>query len=171
MSSLLSNQAHSAKPAHRRRIIIITALIALILSIMPLPAGMQIARPDWPLLLLVYWVIYLPHRVGVGSAWLLGLLEDVAKGALLGQYALGYALVAFSVMMFYRRIRVFPLPQQALLVGALSILPLSLALWIYGLTGIPTDGLEFWWPVITTALAWFIVQPILSALHRHYKIT
>lgn len=171
MSSLLSNQPQSAKPAHRRRVIIFTALAALILSIMPLPVEMQMARPDWPLLLLIYWVLYLPHRVGVGSAWLVGLLEDVAKGALLGQYALGYALVTFSVMMFYRRIRVFPRPQQALLVGALCILPLSLSLWIHGLTGIPTGGLEFWLPAVTSVLAWFIVHPVLAALHRHYKIT
>ncbi len=171
MSSVLSGQDSIPKAANRRRMVLLTLVLSIIFSIMPLPDVLNTWRPEWVAVVLIYWVMHLPHRFGVGSAWLIGLLTDATTGALLGQHAFGYALIAFFVLMFYRRIRVFPLIQQALIVGFMTVLPLSISLWVMGITGINTGGVSYWAPVLSSSLLWLILSPLLVALHRHFKIS
>ncbi len=79
-------------------VIILTLLMALILTILPLPDWAQMLRPQWYTLVLIYWVLALPLRVGVGIGWLVGIQVDVMTGTLLGQHALSLALIAISPM-------------------------------------------------------------------------
>ena len=111
----------AADRRNSRWLVWFTFAVALVLSIMPLPASVAVWRPDWPAIVLIYWVMMQPRSYGVGIGWLFGLLEDVARGALLGQYAFGYALVAFLTLSFYRRIRVFPDWQQAFVVMTMIV--------------------------------------------------
>ena len=95
----------------------VTVVLALLLLVMPLPAAVNLFRPDWPLLVLTYWVLALPHRISIGTAFVFGFLVDVMVGTILGVNALGYSVVAFIVAANYAKIRNFSILQQSLLIG------------------------------------------------------
>ena len=96
-------------------------LLAVVLLEM-LPSGRHPAAPDLLALVLVFWNVHQTRRVGVGVAFMFGLLMDVHDGALLGQHALAYTLLAYAATTIHRRLLWFDLPSQAL-----QILPLFLA--------------------------------------------
>ena len=104
-------------------IIVLTFLAAMILSIMQMPDGVPAelgyVRPDWVALVLIYWVIALPHRVGVVTAWVMGLMMDILIGSLIGQHALGYIIIVYIAASLYQRLRMFSVWQQAAVLFAL----------------------------------------------------
>jgi rod shape-determining protein MreD len=141
-------------------------LIALMLVIVPLPAALAAYRPEWVLLVLVYWCLALPTRVGVGVSWLAGLCVDVLTGSLLGEHGLGYALVAFLVVKLHQRIRVYPGWQQAGVVLLLLLLNQLACLWVLGITGRAPDGLL---PYLVPSLLGMLLWPWLFGLMRFYR--
>ena len=72
----------------------LTLLLGMVLSVLPLPdfvpPELGFVRPDWVAMVLIYWILALPHRVGLITAWIAGLGMDVLLGTLLGQHALSY---------------------------------------------------------------------------------
>lgn len=95
--------------------------LALLLMVVPLPDGMDLARPYVLAMLLCYWLLETPDRVGLGTAFLAGLAADLVAGTLLGEQALRLVVMAFLVQRFRARLRFFPLWQQALAVFALLV--------------------------------------------------
>jgi len=77
--------------------------------------------PDFVALVLAFWCVRQPRLVGLGAGWVLGLLNDVGNGVLMGQHALAYSLLAFASITLSRRILWFPLWGQALHVAALLL--------------------------------------------------
>lgn len=148
----------------------LSVAFALVLSIMPLPDSLTWWRPEWPALVIFYWAMTAPRRYGVGVGWLIGLLEDVARGALLGQYALGYALIAFLTLSFYRRLRVFPVWQQAFVLLTVTVLHLSLSLWVRGVSGEDIGGWRYWAPALSTMLVWPFAYLVLRRVTDIYKV-
>ena len=67
-------------------IILLSFIIAFILSMVPLPQILQIVRPEFVTIVLIYWAIAVPNRIGVGIGWITGLIYDVSTDALLGQH-------------------------------------------------------------------------------------
>ena len=100
----------------------LTLFVAFMLTIMPLPEWAIEFRPDWVTLVLVYWAMALPARVGVTIAWFAGLMLDVSHGAILGQHALGLMLVIYIVHIQHQRLRVVSLVQQAIVIFFLLLL-------------------------------------------------
>ena len=141
-------------------------MIALILTIIPFPEWARPYRPEWILLVLLYWTIALPNNVGVGVAWGVGLLVDVLRGTLLGHHALGFALTAYIALRFHQRIRTYPLHQQAFFIALFMIPYMTVALWIEGLRGQDPDTIAYWAPVLTSALFWPWVFLILRSTRR-----
>ena len=90
----------------------LTLLAALAVHLLPL--GAHAAMPDLMALVIVFWVVHQPRRVGIVTAFLLGLVMDVLEGALLGQHALAYTLMAFAAGVMHRRLSWFSLPEQML---------------------------------------------------------
>lgn len=97
-----------------------TLIAALAFQLLPL--GRHAALPDLLAVVLVFWNVHQPRRVGVGVAFLFGLLVDVHQGALLGQHALAYTLLSFVAITIHRRVLWFGLLEQAL-----QIVPLFFA--------------------------------------------
>ena len=151
-------------------IIILTFIAAMVLTVIPMPEWMALFRPEWVALTLLYWCIALPLRVGVGSAFILGLLMDVLKGALLGQHALALAIIAFLANKVHQQIRVYPVWQQALSIMALIILYMMLVLWINGIIDYKTHNWLYWLPAISSTLLWPWVYIILRDLRRHFGV-
>ena len=97
----------------------VSLLVALLLGLLPLPALLQGMRPYWLALVLAYWVMEAPDRVGLGMAFLVGLVADLVLGSLLGEQALRLVVMTFILQRFRARLRFFPMSQQALAIGAL----------------------------------------------------
>ena len=89
--------------------------------LLPVPPVLQPLRPYWLALVLAYWVIEEPDRVGLGFAFLVGLVADLVVGSLLGEQALRLVVITFILQRFRARLRFFPMSQQALAIGALLL--------------------------------------------------
>jgi rod shape-determining protein MreD len=140
-----------------------TLVAALVLTILPLPVWADELRPQWVTLVLIYWCLALPRRIGVFTGFLVGIAHDVVSGALLGEHALALSVVAYLAGELHRRIRAYPLWQQAVAVWLLLLVERLLSLWVLGATGQPTPTLTFWLPTLVGVLLW----PLLSlALDR-----
>ncbi len=152
------------------KIITFTIIIALLLSELPLPAMIAPFQPEWVILVLIYWAMALPERIGIGIAWFIGLLVDVLRDTLLGQYALAFALTIFIVLRLYQRIRNFPLGQQMISIFIIMIIHSALVVWIKALTGTPAGFSMIITPAILSALFWPLVYFILRNVRRTYYI-
>jgi len=99
--------------------IFMTLLVALFLDM--IPVGRLPGVPDFVALILAFWCVREPFKVGMGAAFVLGIVMDVASASVMGQHSLAYVLLAFAATGLSRRILWFPLARQAL-----HILPLLL---------------------------------------------
>lgn len=126
---------------------------SLLVLVVPLPAGFDLARPYLLAMLVCYWLLEAPGQVGLGVAFVAGLAADLVSGTLLGEQALRLVVLAFLVQRFRARLRFFPLWQQALAVFALLLNDRLIALAIRLASG---DGVGPWgtWlsPVVGFAL-------------------
>jgi len=143
--------------------ILLTLLIGLLANIAPASPAVAAFRPDFVALVLLYWCIQEPRYVGVGTAWVVGLLMDVAEATLFGQHALAYAVLAFAADYFRRRVLRFPLWQQAVQVAALLALCSALVLLVRIVGGSPIPGWTYAAPPFVGALLW----PLLSVLLQY----
>jgi rod shape-determining protein MreD len=151
-------------------VILLSFIFALLLTIIPLPLWVDRFRPDWLGLVLIYWCMALPQRVGVGTGWVMGLFLDAAKGTLLGQHALALAVVAFLTLKTYRRVRVLPLWQQSFSILVFLGLNQLLVFWINGIIGYPPRDLWYLGPAVGGMLLWPWVFIILRDLRRRFHI-
>jgi rod shape-determining protein MreD len=151
-------------------IILFSMLLALIASIIPMPLQVDAYRPDWVLVVLVYWGIALPNRVNVVSAWMMGFLLDVLLGSTLGVHAAAMALSVYIATVNYQKIRNFSVWQQALIVGVIAALYHLLVFWMQRFL---TDAVflpSYLYPVATTILLWPWAFLLLRKIRRHFKI-
>ena len=142
---------------HANSTIILSIVAAMICRAIPLPREMLIFNPDWILLVVIYWCLIAPERFGIGSSWFVGLLTDVLTGQLLGQYALAYAIVAYITVRLHRRLRVFPVSQQILIVLFLLLLSNLLIFWSQNVQGTPRMGPIYLAPPLVGALTWPLI--------------
>ncbi|HUO80167.1 MAG TPA: rod shape-determining protein MreD [Steroidobacteraceae bacterium] len=139
-------------------------LVALVLSAVPLPHVLDLLRPDFLLLIVVWFALMLPRAGGLSAAWTAGLALDAFHGVVLGENALAFVVVAFLVHRFHLRMRMYPLSQQGIVVFLLLLLYQFLLFWIDGVTGHPVNALVRWLPVLTGALLWPVLTGFLGRL-------
>lgn len=147
-------------------VILATVLVALALAIVPLPNVLAPLRPDWVVLVVIYWMLTNPGRFSMLSAMFLGLLLDTLSGALLGQHALALLVVAYFTQSFSLRIRVFPIVQMSLTVMVLIIVYQFFLFWIDGMTGRQVPLIDRWAPAIGAALVWPFILASFDGLRR-----
>lgn len=150
--------------------VIATIIVALMLTVVPLPDRADPFRPDWVALILIYWAMMLPRTWSVGSAWVVGLLLDVAQGTILGQHALALSILVFVTIRFHLLMRVFPLQQLTATIFALLALYQFLLFWINGVAGIDVDAVVYWAPVITGTILWPFVMMLLSGVRMRVQL-
>lgn len=122
------------------------------LAINLMPLGRVVWTPDLLMVLLVFWGVHQPLRIGMGVAFVLGLCMDVAQSALLGQHALAYTVLSFAAIAIHRRLLWYSVPSQAL-----QVLPLfALAHAIELLLRLVSGGLFPGW--------WIFLAPLLEAV-------
>ncbi len=152
------------------RIGFITIIGAFMLAIMPLPDWAAGFRPDWVTLVLIYWAMAMPTRIGVTVAWFTGLLLDVSYGTLMGQHAIGMVLVIYVIHIQHQRLRVASLLQQAIVIFVLLLVKQLLTLWVDGMLGRAPDSWLYFMPTITSTLLWPWTYLILRDLRRKFSI-
>ncbi|HET8940532.1 MAG TPA: rod shape-determining protein MreD [Rudaea sp.] len=145
--------------------------LCYLLQLMPLPHALLAFKPFWLALVLLYWALESPDRVGLGLAFALGLFGDALAGGLLGEHALRLCVFCFIVLRFRSRLRFFPMWQQALAVFALLLNDRILLLMIRASAGEPLPPLEFWWAPIAGMVAWpwvfLLLDDLRSRLRAH----
>ncbi|QIL89772.1 rod shape-determining protein MreD [Microbulbifer sp. SH-1] len=156
--------------AHNRWFILLTFIVALLLAVMPLPTNWLWFRPSFCALLVIFWITRMPENLGVGFAWLMGLLEDLVTGSVLGAHALSLGVIAYFSLLTYRRTRAFNPGQQLMWVFVLVGINQLLGNWVHGLAGKTVPGLTFLWPALTTALLWPLVTPWLAGMASRLRV-
>ena len=147
-------------------VIYASLVVALILMILPLPDWAQMYRPNWMALVLIYWSMALPERVGLWFAFFSGIVLDTSLGTLLGQHTLALVIVIFFNLNFYQRIRVLSLAQQAIYVFALLLINQVVVAWVEGIMGRPTPLLAYFGAPLVGMLIWPWVFVILRDIRR-----
>ena len=156
--------------AHNGIIILLSLLVALVASIMPLPLSIDAFRPDWVLTVLLYWCLALPNRVNVITAWFMGFLLDVLLGSILGVHAAAMALCVYIITGNYQKIRNFSLWQQALVVGVISALYHLLVFWLQRFLTDIVFLPSYLYPVLTTVVLWPWAFLLLRKTRHHFNI-
>ena len=153
-----------------RWVIVASFVLALLLTMLPLPDWAAVFRPEWVTLVLIYWCMALPGRVSIGWAWGVGLMLDVTLGSLLGLHALSLSIVAYLTIKLYQRIRVYPLGQQSLAVLVLVAMNQLLNLWILGIIGSTPGSWTYWLPSLSSAILWPWLFIVLRGSRRHFRV-
>lgn len=150
--------------------IIMSLFVALMLTIVPLPEHAAIYRPQFAMLVLIYWVLLLPHRVGVGTAWCVGLLMDVLLGGVLGEYALAFSIVAYLTYRVHTRMRMFPVVQQTFFAMGMVAIAQVLVAWINYLAGARYHFSLHLVTVLTSAICWPLVYFVLNSVQSKFAV-
>ncbi len=157
---------------HRGGLVIFFSIfIALVLAILPMPETMQSYRLQWTTLVLIYWCLAIPERVGVGFSFLTGIMLDIITGSLLGQHAMSLSIIAFVTVKTHQRIRVFPPWQQALFVIALLLLDRMLQVWVDGAIGRPGKDVGFWIAPLLGGVLWPWLFIIMRDIRRRFHVS
>ena len=148
--------------------LMLSVLVALILTVLPLPPWLDVVRPAFLVLTVIYWSVNAPRAGGLAIGFFAGLLLDVFQGPVLGEHALALSLITYIAVREHQRIRSKPAIQQALIVFAALILYEVVLFMIDGWTGNPVTSPLRWVHPVTGALLWPPVAAILSygAGHR-----
>ncbi|NKB64805.1 MAG: rod shape-determining protein MreD [Gammaproteobacteria bacterium] len=164
-------RSSGSRAPRRSGVIIFTIVIALLLNLTPYPDWMENARPDWVTLVLFYWCLALPNRVGVGWGWVVGIILDVLYYSILGQHAIGKAFVALIAVIAHRRMRMYHLWQQCVVVFLVSCADIACTLWIYRITNNTGIELVYWTSALTTALLWPVIYTILRFVRQRIGVS
>jgi len=146
-------------------IVLLTAIVGLVLSILPLPSWLTVVRPAFLVLVVLYWSTMTPYVAGLTLGFLCGLALDVFQGSLLGEHALALSLVTYLAVRLNLIMRAKPLFEQSLYVFA-ALLIYELLLWVIdGWTGRSLSSPLRWVHTAVGALLWPIVAGVLGRFH------
>jgi len=148
------------------RPLLISILLALVFSFVPLrgPAGFW--RPLLLMLVVVYWLLAEPHRLGIGFAWLCGLLHDLLTGGIPGQQALALAVCAYVLQLSGQRLRHFSLWHHTVLVALLATLHQLVVVFVNLVLGRDAQHWYMFYAIASTTLLWPLAARLLRRLQR-----
>lgn len=145
---------------------IVTSIIAaLLLNGLPWQGFGLMMRPDFVAMLLLYWCMHKPMRIGIGLAWAVGIFADVADASLFGQHALTYTLLAFGGVVLHRRLQMFDLRQQTTQVFGLFALTYTVYALVHWLVNSDVIWGYFLGCISSTAL-WIPLSVLLHGLRQ-----
>lgn len=139
------------------KVLLLSLFAAWLGHLLPWGGVALVLRPDFVLLMLLYWLLRAPMLCNVGIAWTMGLLVDLAHGGLFGQQALAYAFTAFLVLTYRRRLVLFSKLQQAAYVFLLLLLTQIALLVLKLFAGGTLPGPSYFLPSLSGILLWQLV--------------
>lgn len=153
----------------RRGLVFLTVMAAILLSLLPLPEVLLPFKPYWVAMVVVYWALETHDMIGMGLAFLTGIVLDILSGSLMGMHALSLVIMVFLVQRFRSRLRFFPPWQQALSVLALLVNDRIILIWITVLLGEPIPTWRYWLAPLVGMALWpwlFLVLDRIRAGRR-----
>jgi len=132
-------------------------LLALVATVAPLPDWLDLMRPDFVALVVLWFSLLSPRLTGLFHAWGAGLALDAFRGVLLGQHALALIVITYVASKLRLQVRAFPPLQQSAVILALLFLNEFLLFWIDGVAGHPVTDWRRWLAVPVGAACWPLV--------------
>ena len=148
-----------------RPFITASLMVALLLNWLPWHGIWLALRPDFTAMVLLYWCTHKPYRIGIGIAWMVGILADVADASLFGQHALAYAVLAFGGIVLHRRVQMFDLRQQTLQIFPLLLLSYVVYALVHWFLNGHVSWAYFGGSLVSAAL-WIPLTVLLQGLRR-----
>ncbi len=155
-------------------VILLTLAFAMLLAVVHLPDGTPTwvgwLRPSWIVLVVFYWVMALPHRFGMITAWITGMLVDVLYADPLGVNGFCLAALTYVTWSFYERFRMYSVAQQGVVVFVMVLgteFVRMCAQWL------GRDGALTWWivvPAIMSTIAWPLVALALRRIRIQFSV-
>lgn len=136
-------------------------LVALLLSVYPLPMEWRWWRPEFVLMVAIYWVVVMPFNISLATLCGLGLFQDLLESTPFGQHSLGIIVVAYLCLFSYQRLRNFNLAKQMLAMFAMISIAQLTDNWVQGMAGRQLAGMSFIYAAISSALVWPLVRFLL----------
>ena len=147
--------------------IAMTLATALLINLLPWQTTLANFTPDFVALLLIYWALNQPRRIGVGVGFLMGILMDVGDGTVLGQHALAYSIIAFLTLWRNRQIAIAPFWQQAIGVFVLLLIAQIIMFLIRTAMGAPFVGWSYFVGPLIAAPLW---PPLANLMLMHQRM-
>lgn len=148
----------------------ISTFIAFVLTIVQLPTWLFYFWPDWISLIIIYWSLIAPGRVGPLSAFIIGVLLEVLFVRTFGVLGLGFALLALLVNSTHQQLRVLSVWQQTLFVGLFVAIFKLITGWLYGIVDDFDITKEYWYSIFGGMLIWPFVYILLEEMRRKARI-
>ena len=150
----------------RAGFIAFTLVAALLLNLLPWSGAWLWIKPDFVVLVLLYWCVEQPRKIGFVSAWLLGLVMDVAEGSLFGQHALSYSILAYAGIVLHRRVLMFSGTPQMLHVVVLLLMNDFIVITIRVLAGADFPGFQYFIGSFVAGALWLPLGVLLKLPQR-----
>lgn len=145
--------------------IAISLLIALFLNGLAWEGVWLMLRPDFVAMVLLYWCMHKPWRIGIGLSWAVGIFADVADASVFGQHALAYTLLAFGGVVLHRRLQMFNLRQQTIQVFGIFVMTYA----VYALVNWQVSGYMVWsyfLGSLTSTLLWTPLSILFKVIRQ-----
>ena len=142
-------------------LIFFSFVVAYLLMVLPWSGPSLLARPDFMLLVVLFWALHQPRSIGQGVAFFAGLLMDVSDSMLLGQHSLAYVIAVFGAQIFRVRILTFHIPEQTLHILGITVLASCVTLTLNLLLGADFPGFGYFVSPVITAMLWGPVNWLL----------
>jgi rod shape-determining protein MreD len=150
-------------------VIALSFLVSLVLSVYPLPMDMRWWRPEFVLIVAIYWIFFMPLTVSFTLLCALGLFQDLLEGVPFGQHSLGLVIVAYICILSYQRVRNFSIWRQSGWIFVLVGIAQLTDNWVQGMAGRPLSGIQFLYPAFTSALLWPVCLWWLNSMTHRYQ--
>lgn len=165
----MNKRGKQAKPEIQRPVrgtlIFLSLLVALFLNWLPWEGIWLMLRPDFVAMVLLYWCMHRPWRIGIGISWTMGIIADVSDASLFGQHALAYTLLAFGGVVLHRRMQMFDLRMQTVQVSGIFLLTYA----AYALVHWQVNGYVVWGyflGALTSTFLWAPLNLMLQAIRQ-----
>lgn len=146
--------------------IYVSLFVAYLMLLMPWSENALVYRPDFTLLVLIFWMIRAPNLCNIGTAWFIGLMVDLATGGIFGQYAWAYSVAAFFTTMYQRRLILFTNMQQFFYVLLVLLIAQVTLLILRTFSGASFPGWVYFAPSLIGVLLWSLT--FLFKIHNEH---
>lgn len=148
----------------------LSCFVAFTLMLVQVPDWLSLFWPDWIALVIVYWALLAPSRIGPITGFIVGTILEVLRAKNFGVLSIGLATLAFFVNMSHLQLRVTSRWQQVFLVVMFIAVFKLINLWFEGMVGDARISIRDWYSLLGNFIVWPFINILLDELRRAYRI-